>query len=922
MTTDVRPEAALLQTTLSHLADFAYSFDRAGRFLFVNQPLLDLWGLRLCDAVGRNFFDLQYPTELATRLQDQIQQVFERGQSVRDETEYSNPLGRREYYEYIFNPVFGVDGSVELVVGSTRVITQRREAQSALLENEKRHREVLESIKDHAIFTLDPRGDVKTWNAGAQRIFGYSEREIVGRSGSVLWIPEDQARGAAGEEMETARLHGRAEDERLHQRKDGSQFFATGSLHVICNSLGETTGYTKICRDVTEEHRTLEELREVRRRLETALIAGEIGTWVLNLDTNQVYADQNLAKLFQVSEQEAQGGLLERYLRAIHPDDLPGVMAAIDHAREQGSSFEQDYRIAHGEGWRSVIARGRFECDASGRPVRMPGVVLDVTSRKMAEDELRTVRERFGLAIEAAELGTFYCPMPLGDIHWNDTCMQHFWLPPGTRIDFDLFYSILHPDDRERVRDAVETAVFGRTGYDIEYRTVSPEGQIRWIHAIGRCFYAADGEPSRFDGITVDVTERHRFDDQREEYLRAERAARSDLERANHIKDEFLATLSHELRTPLNAILGWTQVLRSSPGDVESVQNGLTIIERNARAQTKIIEDLLDMSRIISGKVRLDVQAVDLAATLEGAVQTAQPAAEARGVRIVSVVDPLATMVSGDPNRLQQVFWNLLSNAVKFTTKDGRVHVLLQRTESHVEVTVTDTGEGISPEFLPHVFDRFRQSDASSTRKHGGLGLGLAIVKQLVELHGGSITARSEGRGLGATFVVQFPLAATRSSPTVHAPLRRHPGAITEAVPEPVSDVVLHGVSILVVDDEPEARGLVRRLLEDRGARVTAAASAQEGLEMFRRERPDLLISDIGMPDQDGLDLIRQIRALGMAAGGAVPAIALTAYARSEDRMKAIMAGFQLHLSKPVEARELLTMSASLLGRTGSGGKL
>jgi PAS domain S-box-containing protein len=413
---------------------------------------------------------------------------------------------------------------------------------------------------------------------------------------------------------------------------------------------------------------------------------------------------------------------------------------------------------------------------------------------------------------------------------------------------------------------------------------------------------------------------------QKDELLERERVARADAERASRMKDEFLANLSHELRTPLNAVLGWAQILRHNPGPGD-VAEGVQVIERNARAQMQIIEDLLDMSRIISGKVRLDVQRLDLADVVRSAAETVRPAADAKSVRLQTVLDALAGPISGDPNRLQQVFWNLLSNAVKFTPKGGRVQVVLERVNSHVEVSVIDTGEGIAPEFLPHVFDRFRQADAGTNRRHGGLGLGPSIVKQLVELHGGSVRVKSGGVGFGSTFTVALPLTVLHPEPEPE-PQRRHPAA--GAVPV-MSDtcVQIEGVRVLVVDDEADARALVKRLLEECKAVVTTAASADEALQHLTAAGapssssspsspppPDVLISDVGMPGQDGYALIKRVRALGAERSGNVPAIALTAYARAEDRMRAVLAGFDQYLVKPVEPAELITMVAVLSGRS------
>ena len=391
----------------------------------------------------------------------------------------------------------------------------------------------------------------------------------------------------------------------------------------------------------------------------------------------------------------------------------------------------------------------------------------------------------------------------------------------------------------------------------------------------------------------------------------AERSARGEAERISRMKDEFLATLSHELRTPLNAILGWSQILLSGKANAEQSAQGLETIARNAKAQTRLIEDLLDMHRIISGKVRLDVQNTDLAAVVEAAVESVLPAAQAKDIRLRKIIDPRGGPVSGDPNRLQQVVWNLLSNAIKFTPKGGKVDVLLERVNSHLEITVADSGDGIAPEFLPHVFDRFRQADSSTTRRYGGLGLGLSIVRQLVELHGGSVRAKSPGEGEGSVFMVALPLAPLR-----HDSSREHP-ASGDAPLLPSLVVDLSGVRVLIIDDEPDARELIRNVLRESGAEVIAAAGAREALELVPLQRPDLIVSDIGMPDLDGYQFIRELRRLPVAAGGLTPAVALTAFARSEDRTRAIVAGYQMHIAKPIEPQELLAVVASIAGRIG-----
>jgi signal transduction histidine kinase/CheY-like chemotaxis protein len=404
---------------------------------------------------------------------------------------------------------------------------------------------------------------------------------------------------------------------------------------------------------------------------------------------------------------------------------------------------------------------------------------------------------------------------------------------------------------------------------------------------------------------------RRRAEKEREQLLHSERIAREEAERANQLKDDFLATLSHELRTPLNAILGWSQILQSSPREEGDLKEGLAVIERSTRAQTRLIEDLLDVSRIKSGQMRLDLQSVNLADVIERAIETILPVATTKGVKIRSILDPRAAPVTGDAARLQQVVWNLLSNAVKFTPQGGKVEVLLERVNSHLEIIVSDTGVGITADFLDQLFERFRQADSSTTRTHGGLGLGLAIVKHLVEMHGGTVRAKSPGEDQGATFIVNLPVRAAKIEESRTE--RIHP-AMSDVSPD-VPLIRLDGLKVLAIDDDCDSLQLIRRLLESAGASVVQAASAREGLESLRRERPDVILCDIGMPGEDGYGFLRKVRQLSAAEGGATPAVAVTAFARSEDRTQAMRAGFQNHLAKPFEPVELLATVGNLTGR-------
>ncbi|HEX8236987.1 MAG TPA: ATP-binding protein [Abditibacteriaceae bacterium] len=403
--------------------------------------------------------------------------------------------------------------------------------------------------------------------------------------------------------------------------------------------------------------------------------------------------------------------------------------------------------------------------------------------------------------------------------------------------------------------------------------------------------------------------------------LRSEQTAREESERANRAKDEFLATLSHELRTPLNSIYGWTQLLRGGKMDDETTGQALETIERSTRAQVQLIDDLLDVSRIITGKLPLDMQPVDLAPTIEAALSSARPAAMAKNIEINAVLHPDAGLISGDPHRLQQVVWNIISNALKFTPKGGRVDVLLHRVNSQVEIEVTDNGQGIEPEFLPYIFERFRQADSTSTRRFGGLGLGLAIVRHLVELHGGTAQALSEGIGRGATIRVRFPVLAVSTPGSNAAGRDGANGSAAREAHTTLPEGFLSGIRVLVVDDEIDARAMVTATLTLYGAQVETASSASESLHILDGSVIDVLVSDIGMPDADGISLIQELRTRSEASNGRIPAIALTAYASPSDRTRVLASGFQMHMSKPCDPEELAAAVASLAGRTATNGE-
>jgi PAS domain S-box-containing protein len=664
-----------------------------------------------------------------------------------------------------------------------------------LRQSEDRFKLLVQSVRDYAIFMLDPNGVVLTWNAGAERFKGYRADEIIGEHFSRFYPPEALARGMPEHELQVASKTGSFEDEGWRVRKDGSLFWANVVITAMRDAEGKLLGFAKVTRDLTQRRIHEEELRRSEERF--------------------------------------------RLL-------VEGV---------------SDYAI--------------FMLDANGR----------IVTWNVGAERIKgyTAREIIG---------------------------QHF--------------SIFYPDDvRESGWPEHELQVASEKGSFVDNGwRVRKDGTTFWANVTITALRDDTGRLLGYAKLTRDLTEAKRVEamevanQQRDEMLEAERSARMAAQRATRVKDEFLATLSHELRTPLSAILGWTQVLLrgESVKGPDAQKRAIEVIERNARAQIQLIDDLLDLSRVMAGKIRLDLQQVSFVSIVEAAVDTVRPTADAKGIRLKAILGSSQDIVSADSARMQQVVWNLLTNAIKFTPKGGQVQALLQRVNSHLELSVSDTGIGIPASYLPHVFDRFSQRDSSTTRTFGGLGLGLAICKQLVELHGGSIRAASQGENQGATFFVQLPLSIMQlqdqSSARIHPTTEVEPGEIL-SLPR------LEGVHVIVVDDEADARDLLRTVLEAQGARVTSFASAEDALAGLKTIRPTVLICDVGMPKMDGYQLIRKFRA-EESWGERIPALALTAFARAEDRKRSLIAGYQAHLVKPFDVGELVLVVADLVGSRSS----
>ena len=760
--------------------------------------------------------------------------------------------------------------------------------------------------------------------------------------------------------------------------------------HAPAGGGGGVLGMTGMAQDITTRREADDHLRQSEEELRALANTIPQLAWMADPDGAITWFNERWYEYTGSTPAQTTGwGWKKMY----DPEVLPAVLEHWDESVRTGAPFEMEFPIRGADGnYRWFLTRVEAVHDRDGNVVRWFGTNTDVDQVKRAEQALReeshvlellnstgtilaSTRDLHSLmqaatdaaaGVSGARYAAFYHVGQAGD-------GVLFSLTTHTGATSSEFRSIGEPDAGTMFGPGLAAGGLVRLGdlrRDPRYADGGPRFDAPGGHPPLRSYMAVPvvarsgellgtmffGHPEAdvftlrserivsgiaaqaaiaLDNIRL-VEAASRAAEERKVLLENEREARAEAERTSQMKDEFLATLSHELRTPLSAILGWSQVLRRGSRDGADLQRGLTTIERNARAQAQLIEDLLDMSRITSGKVLLDMQTVDPASFIDAAIETVRPAADAKGIHIERHYGATGgPLVAGDPGRLQQVVWNLLTNAIKFSPREGRVDIEVAQRGEQVAITVRDNGAGIGPEFITHVFERFRQADASMTRRHGGLGLGLSIVKHLVEQHGGTVRAESAGEGRGASFTVELPLAkaapripgsglsAARAAMIRSEAPAAGPDPLTGELPfmppnsEPAPEVVvrdLTGMSVLVVDDDRDARELIARILADCHASVRLAADARDAYAQLRAVPPDLLISDLGMPDVDGLELLSWVRALPRDAGALVPAIALTAFARPEDRLKALEAGFTTHISKPVEQSELMAAIGMVVG--------
>ena len=631
------------------------------------------------------------------------------------------------------------------------------------------------------------------------------------------------------------------------------------------------------------------------------------------------YVDQNLRYLFVNPSYEKSFGLARHQIIGKHVRDIIGdsyfAIAPYLQRALSGESVTFETEIETAEGTRVMLAQYVPDLTASGAVQGVYTQATDITQRKNTDEQLRASEARFRLLADNISQFAWIADAQ-GWIFWYN---QRWFDYTGTTLEEMQgwgWQKVHHPEHVDRVVTRIQQSWETGEIWEDTFPLRSREGEYRWFLSRALPIRDEAGKITCWFGTNTDITEEKMAQQERERLLQREQRVHAEAEAANRTKDEFLALVSHELRAPLNAMLGWAKILRSGKYKPETLPHALEVIERSARSQQQLIEDLLDSSRIISGKLRLDMQPLDLTMVIEAALDTMRPAAEAKNITFETRYLVQTDVITGDAERLQQVVWNLVSNAVKFTPNDGHITIKLARVDPYLQLTVSDTGQGINREFLPYVFDRFHQADSSSTRRFSGLGLGLALVRHLVELHGGTVSADSPGAGSGANFTINLPLRAVRSS-----------ASETESVQDDSNLKldwlhVLEGLRILVVDDEADARDLIALMLQQQGALVTVATSATAALSILSQADGlsfDCLVSDIGMPDNDGYELMRRVRALRTERGKPLPAIALTAYGRARDRIAALSAGFQMHVPKPVEPTELTMVIAGLTGRVGKG---
>lgn len=954
------PPLPALELILEHMSDGFFVLDQQGCFTDVNRRWSVLTGLTKADWLGKTLWQV-FPELSSSAIEQQLRYAFTTQTPVQSELFY--PTLNRWFEHRIIPQPESIAVFVTEITASKQAEAERDQLLEQLETQRVQFAAVLQQIPVGVLIADAASGELLLANDQGKQIVGYSydhrypieaydnETPFSGYfPNGDRYQPEDWplARSLRSGEV--------VKNEVIELvRSNGEQVFIEVNSAPIFAPEGGIVAAAVVFQDVTDRKGTETALQDTKQRFIQLAETVEDVFWIAHLQRYQViYVSPAYERIWGRSCESLYANP-QSWFESIYPEDAKQVEAVL-FAHAQDSRFDVEYRVLRPDGsLRWVRDRGFPILDHNGAIHQMAGIAQDITDRKEAEVRLRNRNLRLNLLYETTR-DLLSSDQPLDLI---DTLFQKL----KNTLDLDLYFNYLVDADRQQMHLTSYGGITPAQAADIEWLDFgqalcgssaaqrcqivrfnlheSDDPRATLVRSLGIRAYAAQpliAHGHLFGTLSFGSRSRTQFTPAETELMQAlcdqmaiamERAQLTtslqqqteQLRQANHIKDEFLAVLSHELRSPLNPILGWAKLLRTRQFDAATTQQALETIERNAHLQTQLIEDLLDVSRILRGKMLLTVVPVSLVKVIEAALETVHLSAEAKGIEIRTVFDPQVGQVLGDAGRLQQIVWNLLSNAIKFTTSGGWVEVALTQihdrrkavaelpdpsevalSRSFAQITVTDTGKGIDPAFLPYVFEYFRQENGSTTRQFGGLGLGLAIVRHLTELHGGTVHADSPGIGQGATFTVQVPLLESRSE-------------VTPEVGHPTDYTTLNQQRILVVDDESDMRDLVTTILQDYGAQVKSVASAVEALSLLAHWRPDLLISDIGMPDCDGYQLLEQVRQLSPEGGGKIPAVALTAYAGAADQELALAAGFNLHLAKPIDPDVLVAALAQLLLR-------
>ncbi|NJR75233.1 MAG: response regulator, partial [Scytonema sp. CRU_2_7] len=888
-----------LESILTRIDDQFLALDCEWRYVYVNDRVSEVVGMPKEEILGKSIWEL-FPDTVDSLLYTEVHRAVAEQTIV--QFEYFYPRWQR-WFE---NRVYPSADGMSIFIAE---ITERKQTEAALREQEQFWQNLTNTVPV-LLWTALPDGTMDFVSQPWIDYTGMTLEAITQEGWQDLIHPDDfiETLERWTHAMQTGQPY---EITHRIKRADGSYHWCISRAVLTRDEQQASVRWVGYAVDIESQKQVEASLLWSEARLKFAQHAAHAGIWDWDMVNDVAVCSEGYYDLHGFDPEPPL--TYDRWMAAILEEDQERVDQQIRQTIEQRTELNLEFRVQHPvRGVRWLNAIGQTFYNADGQPIQMSGITLDVTDRKLAEKALRESEERLKISQLAAKTGTWDWNVATGHVFWSEEYYVLYGLDPVTPSTYENWLVTVLEEDREQADQVVRKALEQQqTILNFEFRIRHPVQGVRWFASRSQIFYDTDGQPTRAIGISIDITDRKQAEVEREQLLVRAQTAREQAETANRIKDEFLAVLSHELRSPLNPILGWSKLLLNGKLDATKTIQALQTIERNAKLQAQLIEDLLDVSRILRGKLSLNMTPVNLVSTIEAAIETVQLAAQAKSIQIQTVLDPNLPKVLGDCARLQQVIWNLLSNAVKFTESGGQVEICLECIDSQAQIQVSDTGKGIHSEFLPYVFEYFRQADATTTRKFGGLGLGLAIARHLVELHGGTVRAESLGEEQGATFTVSLPLLKEDKS-------RKDEN---NSLPPTPDASPLTGIRVLVVDDEADTRELIAFILEQCGASVTTAASALEALQVLKQTKPDLLLSDIGMPDMDGYMLMRQIRAMQsaqtskvLAFSEAVPkAIALTAYAGEINQQQALAAGFQHHIAKPVDPDQLVQVIISLL---------